>query len=67
MEQQINELIAAYDAAQVDAIADYGEETIDGGGWVELARATVMNARFLCLAYVTGARGLLLRPPRASR
>jgi hypothetical protein len=41
LDEQISALQAFYDTACADTAADQGEEIVDCGGWVELARATV--------------------------
>lgn len=39
LEEQIRALEREYDGACADTAADQGEAVVDGGGWVELARA----------------------------
>jgi hypothetical protein len=41
LDQQISALQAFFDTACADTAADQGEEIVDCGGWVELARAAV--------------------------
>jgi hypothetical protein len=41
LDQQIEALEAAYTSACEETAAEQGEEIVDGGGWVEIARAIV--------------------------
>ena len=56
--QTLEEALAALEDGMSDAIGDYGEEVVDGGGWIEITRAVMRDCHPEIAAEIARMHGL---------